>query len=104
MITVLYTRGDPEAAEDNLGLHPSRHEERLGSDGTPAGGRTGTRNIGIVAHAWPLPATLMPSSGALDGLEVLVAGEARSNPEAKHSSWLRDRSVLDGLKAQVRWN
>ncbi|CAN0458817.1 unnamed protein product, partial [Laminaria digitata] len=59
-------------------------------------------NVIILAHAWPLPLPAAAPGGPmlLPGLEVLVAGVGRSLPEAKHSSWLRDRRPLDDLKAR----
>lgn len=100
MITILCTQRHPEQ-ENGVGGDVSRHENKLDDiSSSPAGGRTTTRDLSILAHAWPLPAT-MHSAGVLDGLEVLVVGQQRSNPEAKHSSWLRDRRALDELKAQV---
>lgn len=58
------------------------------------------RPLHVLAHAWPLPTT--PQKGRDSGVRVLVAGSGRSQPLAKHSSWLRDRRPLDELKAQVR--
>lgn len=55
----------------------------------------------ILAHAWPLSPTTPEFEGP--GVEVLVAGSRRSRPEAKHSSWLRDREHLDILKVKVRY-
>ena len=62
------------------------------------------RNVIILGHAWPLRSPTAAPVGLMlgPGLEVLVAGVGRSLPEAKHSSWLRDRRHLDDLKAQVR--
>ncbi|CAM9411319.1 unnamed protein product [Hapterophycus canaliculatus] len=56
-------------------------------------------NLNILAHAWPLPTR--PAGGGCSGVEVLIAGPGRSLPEAKHSSWLRDRRRLEYLKAQA---
>ncbi|CAM9835340.1 unnamed protein product [Ectocarpus fasciculatus] len=61
--------------------------------------QTEDREICIMVHAWPLPTP--PVNGRPAGVEVLVAGSGRSLPEAKHSSWLRDRKPLDELKAQT---
>lgn len=55
----------------------------------------------ILAHAWPLSPTTPEYEGP--GVEVLVSGSRRSRPEAKHSSWLRDREHLDTLKVKVRY-
>lgn len=64
-----------------------------------ASGLQGATNLHILAHAWPLSS---PKFGAqISELDVLVAGSRRMLPEAKHSSWLRDRRPLDKLKAQV---
>ncbi|CAN0550504.1 unnamed protein product, partial [Ectocarpus sp. 12 AP-2014] len=60
---------------------------------------TKDNEICIVAHAWPLPTP--PVDGRPAGVKVLIAGSGRSLPEAKTSSWLRDRKRLDELKAQT---
>lgn len=112
MTTVLYTQN--ESVDDvNKSFADGR---RLEGDAPTKGGRTlDTQNrsvrteapevkrsnsdLNILAHAWPLPTRTLGGGGS--GVEVLIAGSGRSLPEAKHSSWLRDRRRLDELNAQV---
>lgn len=93
MVTVLYThRVNQERSQGEGGSAAGRGKRTSGltKDGT-------TNSVGILAHAWPLP-QLTPDTPAV---QVLVAGSARRSPEAKHSSWLRDRGRLDQLKSEV---
>lgn len=109
MTTVLYTHRRRPGKEDA--------GEGLSDDDQSGGGTafTGARTSGyprkeaarpakdseicIMAHAWPL--STPPVDGRPAEVKVLIAGSGRSLPEAKHSSWLRDRKRLDELKAQV---
>ncbi|CAM9811719.1 unnamed protein product [Scytosiphon promiscuus] len=111
MTTVLYTNdGSAEDSAEDLtdGRRPERGVPLNGGSTSdtkedsarPEASKAKTsRNLKILAHAWPLPTR--PPGGAGSGLEVLVAGAGRSLPEAKHSSWLRDRRRLDELKAEA---
>ncbi|CAB1118144.1 unnamed protein product [Ectocarpus sp. CCAP 1310/34] len=110
MTTVLYTHRRRPGKED-VGEGLSDDDQPEGataftgartseSPRKEAARRTKNSKICIMAHAWPLPTP--PVDGRPAGVKVLIAGSGRSCPEAKHSSWLRDRKRLDELKAQTR--
>lgn len=97
MVTVLYAPGGTPGQGPEERSRDVLDEAGLGRGEAP-GDAAGER-LGILAHAWPLPA--LPRGGGRSR-EILIAGKGRSRPEAKHSSWLRERRSLDRLKAQVR--
>lgn len=102
MITVLYTGRGRGWEHEDTGSPKSKEEHHCNpvaavSDDFPIS------KLGITAHAWPLSVALAKPTWAT-GIDVLVAGDGRKLPEAKHSSWLRDRRRLEELKPKVGCN
>ena len=97
MVTVLYVHQDHDLEVEHLeNRYPENgHQEKEGMRSIG-----GPQPLKILAHAWPLSPT-KPGPERSE-LEVLVVDSRRFRPEAKHSSWLRERRHLDAAKINVR--
>ncbi|CAM9366789.1 unnamed protein product [Ascophyllum nodosum] len=99
MVTVLYVHQDHDLEVEHLeNRYPENgHQEKEGMRSIG-----GPQPLKILAHAWPLSPT-KPGPERSE-LEVLVVDSRRFRPEAKHSSWLRERRHLDAAKINAGSN